>query len=125
MLEVASGDRIDPDTLRSSKRLTMTGNEDSQPRCICIVQIRQCDRPIAERDVLCKVGNHMRTIREPERKRIDEFEGFIWQAQKLWVLDRADIAHVDFLTETCLGWVERTEQWGQTAGMRCCRNYHL
>ena len=105
--------------------MIMTGNEDSQPCCICIVQIHQSDSPIAERDVLCEVGNHVHTIREPERKRIDEFEDFIWQAQKLWVLDRADIAYVEFLPETCLGWVEQTKQRGRTAGMRCCKNYHL
>ena len=45
----------------------------------------------------------MRTIRDPERKRVDEFEDFVGQAQKLWVLDRVDIAYVDFLPETTKG----------------------
>ena len=37
MLEVAPGDRIYPSALSSSKRPIVMENEDSQPRCICIV----------------------------------------------------------------------------------------
>jgi hypothetical protein len=91
-LEIASGDRINPSTFRSPKRSILTGNKDSQPRCICIVKIRQSDGLSAERDILGKVGNHMRTIGDRERKRIDEFEDFVGQAQILGVLDCVDIA---------------------------------
>jgi len=73
VLEVATRDRIESSTSRSSKPPTVKGNEDSQPRCMCIVQIGQSNSPIAERDVLDKVGNHMRPIREPEGKRVNEF----------------------------------------------------
>ena len=41
-----------------------------------IEEIGQFERPIAGRDVFDKVGDHVSTILESERKRVDKFQNF-------------------------------------------------
>ena len=93
--------------LRSSKGPLTYNWEDSQPGCVHVAEIGQFGRPVAGRDVLDKVGDHMATVLESERKRVDEFQNFGGQTQVLGILDRACTACSDFLPERLLRRIQR------------------